>query len=274
MQFQVKNLLDFLKEVTQKAGKTLDFTGLRDLAGDINTAIIEGRLEGLVFGERYIYENIYRQAKNAKKEEYIKLSRSHVDTIARYAGYKDFKGFENKDKTQITITEKDKLKLCEGVWKSYVRTNSGRSELLIAPLHIFEEKGLMIIEMKGERNVIYRSQLSLRGGCLRCLLDAEDKDDRQVYMVLNLGAAQEFTVLMGVFAAMSSGGLPIAGREVWIREEAEIRFEDLNHQKLNMEKESNQVHENILYYFKEREKNCWKGTLPSSFDIWDLRNPD
>lgn len=272
MKFQVKRMLAFLTEVARKTGKSLDFTSLRDLTDDINTEVREGRLQGVMFGERYIYEYIYRKIQKKKEDEYLNLNKTYVDTIARYSGYRDYSDFENTGKTKEK--PKDKLKRCEGVWKSYVRTNSGRSELLIAPLHIFKKEGLTIIRMKGEGNIIYHSGLTLREGCLRCLLDAEGKDDRQIYMVLNLGLVPKPKVLMGVFAAMSNRGIPIAGREVWVREEENIQFEDLNHQVLDMDikEEAAQVHPNILNYFKDKEKNCWKGTLPSSFDIRDLKN--
>jgi len=273
MKFKVKKLLELLDEVSQKTGKSLAYADLLELTAEINAEVIEGRLKGVVIGARYIYEYTYRPTLKKEVGKYLNLNKSYVDTIARYAGYADFKDFETTGSRKEKVETKDKiLKYCGGVWKSYVRTNSGRSELLIAPLHIFEEEGLTVIHMKGEKDIIYRSQLTLKGGCLRCLLDASGEDDRQVYMVLNLGVAKNPKVLMGVFAAMSSAGIPIAGREVWVREEEGVDFNGLTHQRLNMEKEADKVHENILHYFKDKGKNCWKGTPPSSFDNWDLKN--
>ncbi|MEZ4885729.1 MAG: hypothetical protein R3E32_13430 [Chitinophagales bacterium] len=271
MKVEAKKIEQLLTKVTQQTGKSLNHADFKELTEEINAAIDEGRLKGVMIGERYIYDNMYRPLNKMEENEFLALSKNYLDTIARHAGYQDFRTFENlavpKSESHDEI-----LQRCGGTWKSYVRTNSGRSELLAAPLHIFQENGNTVIEMKGEHNIVYRSELTLRGGCLRCLLDGREKDDRQIYMVMRLASASKPKVLLGIFAGMSNGGAPIGGREVWIREEEGKRFEDLSHQVLDMEENEEEIHKNILRYFDKKEKNCWKSTLPSSFDVRDLKN--
>ncbi len=271
MKFQVKKLELLLSKAVQKTGKSFNHSDLGEMTEEINAAIDEGRQSGVMIGAKYIYDNIYRKFKKMEESEELRLNQKYVDTIARYAGFKNFKDFDNFLLAKVE-TKDEVIKRCGGVWKSYVRTNSGRAELLVAPMRIFQDSGKTIIQMKGEGNVVYDSDLSLRGGCLRCLLDGREKDDRQIYMVMKLGVAVKPKALLGVFAGMSNGGMPIGGREVWIRMEDGLSFEELSHEVIDMEKETDKLDENILYYFKDRYKNCWKGTLPSSFDIRDLKN--
>ncbi len=271
MKFQVKTLEQLLTKAVQQTNKSLNHADLAEMTAEINADIEEGRLNGVRIGEKYIYDSIYRQFKNLGEEEDLNLNKKYVDTIARYAGYENFNAIDASG-TSLSKMGDEIINRCGGTWKSYVRTNSGRSELLIAPLQISESNGKTIIQMKGENNVIYDSDLSLRGGCLRCLLDGREKDDRQIYMVMKLGVAAKPTVLLGIFAGMSNSGMPIGGREVWVREQEDVSFEELNHQVVNMEDSNVEIDENILFYFKKKNKNCWKGTLPSSFDRRDLKN--
>jgi len=271
MKFQVKKLELLLSKAVQKTGKSFNHADFADMTAEINAAIFEKRQNGVVIGEKYVYDNIYRKFKKMDALDELSLNQKYVDTIARYAGFRNFQGFEEFLLAEVE-TKDEVILRCGGVWKSYVRTNSGRAELLVAPLHIVQEGGKTVIKMKGEGDVVYDADLTLKGGCLRCLLDGGKLDDRQIYMVMRLGVAAKPEVLLGIFGGMSNGGMPIGGREVWIRMEEGMTFEELSHEVIDMEKEADKLNEYILYYFKDRYKNCWKGTLPSSFDIRDLKN--
>lgn len=271
MKFQVKKLELLLSKAVQKTGKSFNHADFAEMTAEINAAVFEKKQNGVTIGEKYIYDNIYRKFKGIDTLDELSLNQKYIDTIARYAGFKNFKNFD--DFLSSKIGTKDKVIIrCGGVWKSYVRTNSGRAELLVAPMRIFQEGGKTLIQMKGEKNIIYESDLTLKGGCLRCLLDAREEDVRQIYMVMRLGVSVKPGVLLGIFCGMSNGGMPIGGREVWIRMEEGVSFEELSHEVIDMEKERGKLDEYILYYFKDRYKNCWKSTLPSSFDIRDLKN--
>lgn len=278
MKFKVKTLERLLIEATQKADKSLNFADLRDMTEDINRLVRKDKSRGVTFGDKYIYDNIYRKFNKMDEEEDLNLNPKYVDTIARFAGYDNFREFE-KSLTSIPIdtegnTEliEDLIERCGGVWWSYVRSNSGQPELLVAPMRIFQEKGKVIIQMKGGSN-IYQSDLTMKSNCLRCLLDGGNRGVTQIYMVMKLASAPQPMVLLGIFGGMSQGGMPIGGREVWVREtDQNACFEDLVHQRLDMEEDKDKIHRNILHYFKDRKQNCWKGTLPSSFDMRDLRN--
>lgn len=275
MKCRVKTLELLLTKAAQKTNKALNHADLAEMTAEINAEVLEGRLKGVTMSEKYIYDTIYRPFNKMEENDYLNLNKKYVDTIARYAGYENYNAIETSTSTSATskLKQQDEvIERCGGTWKSYVRTNSGRSELLVAPLHILQENGKTIIKMKGENNVVYDSDLSLKGGCLRCLLDGREKDDRQIYMVMKLGVAKNPKVLLGIFAGMSNGEMPIGGREVWVKQEDDIAFQNLNHQVLNMEADKEEIDENILHYFKKKNKNCWKGTLPSSFDRRDLKN--
>ncbi len=278
MKFKVKTLERLLIKATQKTEKSLNFADLRNMTEDINHLVLKDKSKGVTFGEKYIYDNIYRKFNKMDEEEDLNLNPKYVDTIARYTGYDNFRDFEKSLTSTSKLEEnteliEDLVERCGGIWWSYVRSNSGQPELLVAPMHIFQEEGKTIVQMRGKPNSLYSSELTMKGNCLRCLLDGGDRGVTQIYMVMKLASAPRPMVLLGIFAGMSQGGMPIGGREVWVREtDQNARFEDLEHKRLDMEKDKDKIHENILHYFKDRKQNCWKGTLPSSFDIRDLRN--
>ena len=271
MKFQKEKLKKLLILAVEKTGKSLTHYDILEMNAEINAQIEEGTLNGSRIGARYIYNSIFMLLD--KEGDIISLNKSYVDIIARYAGFKDYDDFRRSLHPEKNVTEHELLKRCGGVWKSYARTNSGRRQLLVAPLHIFQEGAKMKIQMRGNRNTLYESELTSMGACLRCTLGGKEKDTKQIYMVMRLGIEEKPKVLMGIFAGMSTGGEPIGGREVWVREEDGVTFDSLNHQRINMDnEEAKDLHPNILHYFDSKEKNCWKATSPSTFDIEDLMN--
>lgn len=213
----------------------------------------------------YIYRKLYLRVRDAtpKHNTSIRLNKSYIEALAhtlRYKSYQDFLSEKHPDK-------KDALVKCIGNWYSYVRCNSGKPDVLVSPVRIYAEGKKICMELKGpERS--FRGTVKLNGNCLYCFLESDQS--KNLHIVLKTGLAIRPEVLQGVFSGISSGGDPIAGREVFIRQEKD--FSLLKPRKFRITDTTGKKNEEqaVADYFSKKEKNILKGGVASSFILDDL----
>jgi hypothetical protein len=219
------------------------------------------------FAENYLYKKVFLRARLMEKKGggILILKDEYVEIIARYAGYESYSKFLERRENKLA----GELISCEGVWYSYVRCNSGDMEVLASPVHIYQKANQVFAEMKGSsRN--FKGELKMERDCLYCLL--ESNKGKNIHFVLKVGVALMPNVLQGVFSGMSSGGDPIAGREVLIRQE--LGFDKLKHKRLKISTLINSKNEDeklVGEYFSDKQQNILKGGQASTFELNDLR---
>jgi hypothetical protein len=251
----VKRLIEELAEITNES---LDNRGF-----EVMSNYIEEKADILIT-KRYLYEtysSVYQSSKDGVKE--VRVFADKMDTISKVLGYKNFNGF-----MQIALKPIDPLlKGCIGKWWSIVRANNG-AYLLKAPVKIFlnENQTEILIELQGGQRS-FSGNVSLRAGNIFCELDTGK--DKKLYVVMKVGTSEHPLLLQGTFAGISSAGDPIAGRELFVREE-KLSFEEMKWEKLPVGE--NNLDVRINDYFGKYEGNCLKIGLVSTFSKSDLDN--
>lgn len=253
----------FVKKMIEKAAAqaklSLELKGFEKLSELINEEV--GRIE---INPRYLYENMYSQSRKALEagEEMIGLRMAFLDEVANFLAYENFNAF-----VQFALHPPDPALLtCVGSWSSYARANSGKADILLAPVKIFQEEGAFYIEMKGfKRN--FWGRLVKRGGCLFATLVSEQ--NKEIHFVFKIGVAIEPALLQGVFSGVSTSGDPIAGREVLMRE-AGSSFEAAKARVIKMNTPQEEIDPRIIQYFSKYEGNCIRSGRSSSFELDDL----
>ena len=219
------------------------------------------------FADNYLYKKMFLKARSAEAKGggLLNLNDEYLEIIAGYLGYKSYAHFLELQHYKFP----DELENCKGVWCSYVRCNSGDADVLVAPVHIYHKTKQMFIEMKGASRR-FKGELKMEGKCLFCLL--ESGEDKNIHLVLRIGLAKKPNVLQGVFSGISSGGDPIAGREVLIRNDS--AFEKLKHRKMKISDlliSGNEEEKLIGEYFSAKQQNIIKGAPASTFELNDLK---
>lgn len=220
------------------------------------------------FGEQYLYKAMYLEARKLEEQGggMLTLKDEYLEIIARYAGYENYLHFVKSLRYELP----EALMNCKGEWYSYVRCNSGEMEVLVSPLRIYDKMNQVFMEMKGATRD-FNGEIKMERDSLYCLL--ESREGKNIHLVLKIGVAKKPKVLQGVFSGLSSGGDPIAGREVLVKQEG-MEFEKMKNDKLkisaliNSKIEEEQI---IGAYFSDKERNILKGGQASTFDLSDLK---
>lgn len=262
MTVKSEHVFQLLKEAVKKANLPLEHASFEPLSLQINNE------PGPVYiSKRYLYENIYKQVEKAikKGEENVRLNVAYLNRIASYLSYEDYFHF-----VQISSSAySPKFNEILGNWYSYVRCNSGLDQLLISPVRIFEQDGAVMLELKGPRRS-FVGKARIKGGCLLCLLEAGE--DKELHLCFKIGVARYPKVIKGTFSGNSTGGDPIAGREILVREET-LKFEEMKNRKINLIRSlenPDPLDSRIVHFFKEYTGNYIKVSLVGSFDLNDL----
>ncbi len=250
--FHVKALIEQLAEVTDQS---LDYYGF----GRMCEAIPQDKIS-----QKYL-DDLYRNMRNKLHSgiTLVRPSRHHLDIIASYLGFKNFEQFSISCQKKVP----EILKACLGTWWSYVRANSG-DFILRAPVKIYMDEQTQNIHMilHGNENK-FQGSIELKGTCLFAYI--KSGADKQFVITLKLGVSKNISVLKGVFCGISSSGIPIAGREVFIKETSNS-FNGMKWQRFTID--DNRLDPAIRHYFSEHATNCLKISEPSFFDMNDLLN--
>lgn len=235
--------------------------------GKISDYINEERDSNEVYiTEDYLYKNVYRQIIRCEKvgEDTLALNRSFVNRIMNRLGFKSIEEFKKLIDNPIDPI----LSGCLGNWYSYVRRNTEKLELLRSPVSIYISGNEVCIKLVGPINQ-FNGKIKISGGCLFCHMYA--KAGKELHHVYKIGIRQTPELLQGVFSGASSGGEPIGGRVILIREDQE--FDQMSARKLQIELEdkiTDPITEKLASYFKTLSKNNLRIERAETFDLDDL----
>ncbi len=246
-------VLSLIQKLADITNQSLDHYGF----GKMSELIPEDEIS-----QRYL-DDLHRNIK--RKIEYNILfcrpSCHYLDIISQYVGYENFAQFSIAFERNIPFI----LKSCVGNWWSYVRDSSGQF-LFVAPVKIFLKKSTqqVFMEMKGGENT-FSGDLEFKGGCMFGYL--KSGSDKRIGLVFKLGIIEKIHLLKGVFSGISSSGIPIAGRELLIREDS-LPYENMVWSKTSIT-ESN-YDKRVHNYFMNINENCIKISDTNFFDLNDL----
>lgn len=263
MKAKVEKVSELLKSVSERANSSLDHSYMITIAEKINEEI---KGEPIITKE-YLYKHFVKKAETAikKGEDVLSFSPIYLNKLSKFAGYESYSHFEQSEHKKID----PQLKSCEGTWYSFVRCNSGKEDLLMSPVRILEENRTMQMILKGPSRE-FKGELRKKGINLFAFLESEDA--KELHLVFKIGIAMKPEVLQGVFSGISSGGDPIAGKEVLIRVNDKT-FEELRNERISIkeaEASSNTLMRSLANAFKRYEGNSLKITGGSTFTISDL----
>lgn len=257
MAHKIYHIVALLELLAKKAdAESLDLRGFNMMSDKM---MEEGINE---ISARYLYD-LYRDIQ--KKEATNDIAggrRTHMlDIIAKTLGYRNFRDFESAYDKPVS----DVMMACVGNWWSYVRANN-KNDILKAPVKIFYTNAMdgMQMELKGHERT-FKGRLKERGNCFSGFI--ESGSDKRIALIFKLGASNDIDLLQGVFCGLSSGGDPIAGREILVREE-NLGYDKMEWSRHNHNDEN--IDARIRKYFSSYEKNCIKVMSIAGFDLSDL----
>jgi len=214
---------------------------------------------------RYVREKLYAQMLKAEKEgeSTVGLRLEKIDVVAKYLGFKGFIDF------QTTLKVHPQLLAHTGVCYSYLRKNVSEGCVLQSPVKIEREGNKVMLTLRGPDRTFY-GNLELERDCLFCLLSAEGKSFYHIYKV---GVIKTPEVIQGVFSGVTSGGIPIAGRCVLVKQNQ--KFESLTNKALlvsELKESDDLLHQKLASYFEHQHVNNLMAGKAVGFDIHDLDN--
>lgn len=262
-QYRTNDILRLLEELGEETGTGTGHAHFEKIYNKMR----ESEERPPFVSEDYLYRKLYRRAKRAKEkgQTEISLNVQNIEYIARflgYSGYLQFERTEHPDKNPVLFN-------CVGNWYSYVRCNSGNPDILISPVQITANGKQVRMELKGPQRK-FEGPMTISGPCLYCNL--ESGKEKRLNLIFKIGTAVEANVLQGVFSGVSSGGDPIAGRELLIRRKE--KFKELANSKIGIKDASESDDEElktVAAYFSSMEKNILRGGRASTFGIADLK---
>lgn len=223
------------------------------------------RFEKPVFGEDYLYKRVLRPLMNLKKsrKKEISLNENNVDYLLAFLGYKNLDHFEHTYGKPLHAM----LAACAGNWYSYVRCNSGNPVILRSPVKISVAVDEVLMQLRGIGRE-FSGVMHSEGDCVYTSL--ESHSGKKLQLVFRLGVTRP-DVLQGVFSGVSSAGEPIAGRELLIRQDAEMAL--LSNKRITIDallSDEDETENLVGHYFKNSALNILKAGQPSTFGIADL----
>lgn len=267
--FPIEIILGLFEKIVEKVGRPLNYGNSAYFAEQINAQLDES--SNVYIYPRYLYDK-YRAIQKAKKEKetHISFGLAHLNTLAHYIGYFDFHDFQNTSSAHSTKISPI-LEGCKGFWYSYVRCNSGRKDVLVAPIQMQEANGKMWMTLYGPNNT-YTGELLLKGSCLFCTLDSGK--NKILYVTYKIGEALDPAVLQGTFCGMSTAGDPIAGREVLAKQRGIKQLEEMaKPHRIYLEDEAmvkERLDWRIAKYFEHYHENYIKIVNIGTFSLDDL----
>ncbi len=266
MEIKVELLEKMLRKSVEVSNVSYDRFGLLQMHKVINDRLPDGYRH---LGERYMYDTVFLGIEKAKKEKslWLNLDRSCLDTIVYYLGFKNIEDFKA---AYLPFVPREILFL-EGNWYSLVRGNSESPDILVSPVRIRISHSVDIhMELRGPDRM-YSGKIKWIGGSISALLTSDD-GVKQMHLAFKVGVARYPKILLGVFSGVSSGGEPIAGREMLYR--TDEGFNEMKNLKisLNAATPENSVHfpKKVINYFSDLKENYIKISNVRSFGLNDL----
>lgn len=212
----------------------------------------------------YIYNKLGPQIKGRKDDATCRLRDEHLDVLLKYFKCKTLQEFINTVDNPIP----PQLLHLVGHYYSYVRRNINAETLWRSPVEIWQEKGRLIMTLKG-KTLQYAGEIRLRKGTLFVPLDSTS--NKAFFHVYKIGEAVRPKILQGVFTGVSDTLEPIGGRAVL------ARMPDGVYPKQNMElkikelkKSADIVERRLAEYFHSFENNNLSINPSYNFDERDL----
>ncbi len=263
MKFLVIDIKALLQEAAERACLSLDYSNFSALSEFINDSRKNGDIH---IKEDYLYKNIYRKLILYEKQQidFISLNSSFVNQISKRLGYKSFDHFTDLKSKPIHPI----LLSCVGSWFSYLRRNTEKKELLRSPVSIYIEDHDVKISLSGPINE-FKGTVSLSGGCIFCLF--KSKNGKEFHHVYKIGIRKNPQLLQGIFSGASSGGEPIGGRVLLIRNKEEENGKSIKKILLDQRTADNDpLMKSLLNYFTSLKKNNLRIDRAETFDLDDI----
>ena len=266
MEIEINLIEKALKKSAEKGQLTYDRFGLEKLRDKINEELPDDFKQ---LGKRYLYDTVFLAIQNGKKKESrkVSLNRSCLDSIVYYLGYKDIDHYRQ---AQVPMISKEIFPI-EGNWYSVVRCNSGLPQLLLSPVRIMaNNNNVPTIELRGPHRH-YSGNINWAGGCINSLLTSND-NIKSIHLCFKIGLSKKPKIILGVFSGISSGGDPIAGKEILMKSEEE--FSAMQNYIIPLSDEPSAkyswIPKPIFKYFEDYNKCYFKIGHASTFDLNDL----
>ncbi len=264
--FNVDEIDGLLDAVATKMESSRAYKDWKIITDDINRFV--KHTSYVAFSEDYIYKTLESGIKKAKKNgsKEIKANQGYLDALAYFLGDKNFNAYRKKSVLPQA------LKNCTGAWYSMVRCNSGREDILVSPVSIYEEAGKLMMKLGGP-NHSFVGQIIFRAGCL--WVNLVSGNDKVIHIILKYTPTTKLVIhpklLKGVFTTITSTGTPISGYEVLVR--TDTPFEALKNEKIIIGQSIGKhpiFEDRILAFFKGDKKKDLKVNVASTFDVEDL----
>jgi len=266
--FNLKTVELLFIKMSEKCDRGLNYSNFKYFSKQINDKI------DLSFNpfisHRYLYSKYSEIIKQKEEgETSVSINHAYLNAIAEYLGYNEFQAFE-ESQTSPPNKISPILLGCKGLWYSYVRCNSGRNDVLISPIEVYENEGKIWMKMRGPTNT-YEGELLLKGSCLFCALDSGR--NKLLYVTYKIGECLNAEALVGTFCGMTTAGDPIAGREVLERRMDYKELNEMYNERVHLkdkEEVTKYLDRRIAQYFDKYEDNYIKIINVSTFSLKDL----
>jgi hypothetical protein len=265
MKFPRTDIVKLLNRIARETKYDLAHTNFPSIKEKLDEkfAQLEPSKTPLTYSDEYLYRKLYLPSLKQEKE-FVSANVAIINAIAQSIGFDSFSHFVSA----VDSTDSPVLRNCMGQWYSYVRCNSGQPYVLRSPVQIHEHRKEIVMELQGPQRK-FRGQIKLVGECLHCLL--ESAQIKKIYLILKIGFSSNPDVLQGIFSGLSTGGDPIAGREVLVRSKlgygqmspARIAISELQAARSEEEKR-------IGNYFSGKENSILKAGTGSTYGLDDL----
>jgi hypothetical protein len=209
MSFKVAHIEQLLLSLAKKTKQSLDHRGFQIMSDQIQAKVKDAD----PVDKRYLYEALYRNVADAKKEGLLELNPrlNKLDQVAQFLDYKNFLEFTYTLETPLDPV----LKGCVGAYNCYLRRNTEQEVILSSPVRIFETAEKQVVfELRGPDQT-YSGSVVFKSNCLFILMQAPN--GKEFHHVYRIGQKQQPKVLQGIFSGVSTAFEPIGGRVLLIR---------------------------------------------------------
>lgn len=263
--YQVKTILKLMQALSEQTKFRLTNASLKEMHIHLSN-----KYKKLPFREDYLFKQVLNAARNKERkgEATISLNEYYIDFIIGILEYENLADFE----ARYGKPAHHSLGACAGAWYSYVRCNSGSPDVLRSPVYIKESGKEVSIELRGPVR-IFTGVLAWEAGCIYSLL--ESRGGKKLQLVFRSSEINKPNLLQGVFAGVSAGAEPIAGRELLVR--ADETQEPLTNAKMKIDEmiaSEDDAVRRIGHYFSEEQYCILKAGKSVNFNINDLQLPN
>jgi hypothetical protein len=259
--YDVKTILKLMQALSETTKFRLTNASLKEMHIHLSNVY-----KNVPFGEDYLYKQVFQVARKRAEagQQTISLNEFNIEYLLGILEYDNLEDFEQR----YGKPSHHSLSDCTGTWYSYVRCNSGNPDVLRSPVSISETGKDIQITLKGPLRK-FNGKLTWEAGCIYSLL--ESNSGKKLQLIFRASGINKPNVLQGVFAGVSAGGEPIAGRELLVRQD--VSFDELTNEKVSIDylmSSSDQLLQRIGNYFSDKHTTILKAGSSFNFEITDL----